>query len=512
MRLTKAIAAGLGALHACVGCGSQPVAELRQRALPKSQTEVVDASKPPRRGPWIILEGMVGNTPPPFEGAQTELLATPSDRRSGEPLFKLSRGAFDEQFWLSWFQEWSPDGRTLVFDASNGFDDRGFESRLFWTDFSTAEPSPPRRIPDLPTGAELIPGNWDPTGSALPIQHLGEVYVVRSDQHDNLTTTLSVPDSVDPADVRLCRGGEYALLTFFDSAGLLAPADHESGAPTQLPEAEYYELSPDAKTIALLTPSNSDAGGVTVMLISCDGNADALEVADVAAADELSFSPDSRYLEVASDGDSFVRFIELADPGKPAWQPEIEPYAELTWSNDSKFVLVAADSGLSVLDLEEQGSHVLEVGDDFIFTGQTLLSRAPSDDAGTHFQLIDPLQPGAPLAELSLDQPATPLAVTRDSTRAAFLMQKNGDTSLVRFVALDDSGWESEVILPKDASLDTRTFSIDGRGVFATVEGNAFELYWLAAQAPQPGNGAKPEAELIYSSRSGSLLEFQPWP
>lgn len=502
MRLTNASATLLGIHCAAVACSSESVVEPSQeRVRRRTEIETATASA---RGPWAVAEGLVGNVLPPFEGARTELRATPTDREVGEPLFHLSENALDEEFWLSLFQVWSPDGVSLVFDAANGLDDQGFEQRLFWTDFRTPVPSQAKRIPDLPTGGELLPGNWDPTSTALPVQHEEEVYVARRHTNGALEVTLAARD-VDPIDVQLCAGGESALLTFFDAPPRIVHSDYERGAPRELPQDVDLSVSADGKTIALIIESGDDAGTAELMITECDVEGRLRSLGSATGLDYTDFSPDSRYLELSTD--DRVEYLDLSDESLQPWKPSTDENATYTWVDDSPVVLVESDADeLRLLDVEQRREHTLDVSGGYLFTGRYLWIERTQGDAAVRFELVDPRQPDAFIVDFAFDAGASVLGVDRNLTRAAFLLA--GDTGpVVRFVSLDAEQRVTDVGLPAGAEPHVRSFMLDGRGLFATLDEPEFELYWLPAEGKQ-GHGA----ELVYSAAIGSLLTLQTWP
>jgi hypothetical protein len=502
MRLTNATLTLLGIHCAALACSDESVVEPSQervRRLTEIETNTASA-----RGPWAIAEGLVGIVLPPFEGARTELRATPTDREVGEPLFHLSENALDEEFWLSLFQVWSPDGVSLVFDAANGLDEQGFEQRLFWTDFRTPVPSRAKRIPDLPTGGELLPGNWDPTSTALPIEHEAEVYVARRNAKGALEVTLAARD-VDPIDVQMCAGGESAVLRFLDAPPLIVHSDFELGAPRQLPQDFSLSVSPDGKAVALIIESAKDAGTAELVITECNVEGRLRSLVSATGLDYTDFSPDSRYLELSA-GDR-VEYLDLSDESLQPWRPETDANATYTWVDDSRVVLVESDSDeIRILDVEQRREHTLDVSGGYLFTGRYLWLQRTQGDAGRRFELVHPREPETVIVDFEFETGASVLGVDRNLTRAAFLLDGD-DGPAVRFVGLDAARQVTDVGFPAGAEPHVRSFMLDGRGVFATLDEPGFELYWLPAEGKQ-GHGA----ELVYSAAIGSLLTLQTWP
>lgn len=476
--------------------------------------------RPP--GPWTVVQGFIESEAAPY-GARGELYAFPSALGHVVTPISISEGSLDDQFWVSWSSEWSPDGAILVFDSCDGLDVLTLQCRLFTAEFGAGLPSGPHLVENLPQGAPLYAGAWDADSRAFPVSNQEEIYIVRREGNE-LVPSL-VDTVVEVGDVYVCAGGEYAVHDDYEGVPMLLRADGDSAAHRELgmPGADYASaiVSPDGRWI--VTSSETVQGEEYLYSISLRpcGEGEAMVLVE-GATEELEgwFSPDSRYLALHEWWGAVIGYFDLRDESLA-----ILPYPEKLswigdWSESSSFVLAGTEDG-SVFAFRPDTREMLAVGSPgitapedggqgFFLLGDLVERELRDPETGdlARVELYDPLVSSEPVVAFDLEPGTSPsVVVDATSTRVALLLDQATGAEL-KILDLAEPELESTLLIPGALSARLERFSHDGRAVALTASQTDVGLYWVSV--PRPGEPL--EFRAMAPALGAEFVGEQPWP
>lgn len=423
------------------------------------------------------------------------------DRDDGPPR-SLGDGAFDEEYPFSSYGSWSPDGRFFVFDTAWTDFESEFRNRFFYIDFAGSEPSPARRVPDLPAGLPIALGEWDAASSAITFEIDAAVYTTRFDASGAAATQQTFSSTLEPDELRLCRGGGVAA-AFEEENGWLVDGS-ALDSPISLGPALGFNISPDGRQLALLVPA-ADEQPAKLELVGCDAAASKMELGEHPTGAQ-GFSPDSRYLAATFDEDGGEELRVFSTDSHEVMARRAFEVEFSQWSADGEALLVnTLDEEMHVWRWRDDAVERLPTGtyDSCSWLSDYLVcerSRLAADDSVRgDLTLRQPFSLTSPL-ELVHDVEST-VYTTDASQRRVTLLSEALPPSLLQFeLQAPNPPRRRSLSEIGEGELAVRAVARDG----ATVLDRSYvgSQLWLL-----PGSG---RAKLIVESPVGTPVWLQP--
>jgi hypothetical protein len=473
-------------------------------------------------GPWFVVESMIDSDIAPL-GVRGELYAFPSALGHVVTPIAIGKDSLDDEFWVSWGSEWSPDGEILLYDSCNGYEDVSLVCRLFTIEFGKGLPSEPRLVENLPHGAPVFAGDWSHDSSAFTASSNEEIYVVRREGSELVPSLLSTAPEV--GWVNLCPGGEFAVHDDRSGTVTLLRTDGDSAGHVELgaPSAIYSSsgLSPDGRWV-VLSSDEEDGENLrySLSLYPC-GEGEPVRLFETTEG-ELDgwFSPDSRYLTIDVWSGETVGYVDMHDESLT-----LIPFPEdVVWTSSwsaSVSYLVVGTSDASAYAFRPDTRELVPIGEpgtvrassdeyEIWALGEIVeyYVRDPDTSDVTRVELYDPLASIEPIARFEPDPGTFDMLIIDDaSTRVAYTLAHSGGSSLT-IVDLGRPDEPSTLFMPGAYGLWLETFSHDGKTVVLTLSQPEFGLYWVSV----PEAGEPPELRVMVPSQGGAFVGEQPWP
>ena len=469
-------------------------------------------------GPWFVVESMIDSEVAPL-GGRGELYAFPSSLGHVVTPLPIGQDSLDDEFWVSWSQQWSPDGELLVYDSCNGYDELTLECRLFSIEFGDGLPGSPRRIENLPHGTPMYAHDWSADSSAFIATNDEEVYLVRREENELVPSFLM---SGEVGYMTVCPGGEYALHDDRDGTVTLIHLGGDTDRNVTLgTDYSSARLSPDHRFIATTSAdTEGDEPRYWVSLRPC-GEGEDIRLFETAQGDVYGwFSPDSRYLIVDELFGETVGYVDLRDEALPLLSFPEDVVWTSSWSASASYLVVGASDG-SAFAFRPESGELLPIGEpgrvvasadtaDIWALGEIVeyYARDPESGELTRVELYDPLLSSEPIVTFE-PEPGTfdSMVIDRDSTHVAYKLEHALGAALT-IVDLSEPEARSSLLLPGAFSLWLEHFSYDGRAVVLTLSQPEFGQYWISV----PPAGEPPVLRVILPSQGGAYVGEQPWP
>jgi hypothetical protein len=450
---------------------------------------------------------------------KTEIYAFPGKHAGKVEPVRISDGAYDDRFVLTWTHAWSPDGAVFAFDAATAHFNAEPESdsRVFVSEFGAGMPGSARRVEGLPEGALLAVDAWDPTSSGFTVMAweptafnsstaTAEAYLVRREGSE-LTASLVALRSEQVDWARPCAGANHVLYATEEGDVVLRPV---TGAEATFRWTEESGLadayaSHDAEWVVV---SSIEDGRSKLTLFPCGEGAGTVLLEDLEQPAWASLSPKSRYLALFA-GDGPPSYLELPELGTP--RPFAEGVTDLYgWGLDESFALVGNEEDDLLLYSPETGeTELVRAGTtDFEQSGDLLLFYE-TNDAGddTGFEIIHPRDPDKVLGRASASEGSALGSVLVDDagTQLAFSEIYDGGARVV-VLDLATGGEKARFEFRGALVFHLESFAADGSGVLVSVDRGEVSLYFL------PLEGEQKDAILISRASFGDVLGARPRP
>lgn len=467
---------------------------------------------------WVVYrvpEGDAVLSEPDFRSA---LYAFPAKYAGKIEPVRISDGAYDSEFVLTWTQAWSPDGQRFAFDATTAHvnAEPEFDSRVFVSEMEGGVPGPPRRVEGLPEGTQMAVDVWDPTSRGFSVRSsdpmpfnffdttVGEMYLVRRDGPE-LIPTLVAPRSEQVEHSIPCGGAEHVVYRTASDELVIGPASGLRDVFRSVDEVEHVLVSYDARWLAL---SSSHDERFRLTLLPCGEGTSRVLLDDLEEEPGAEFSDSSRYLTVHGD-EASPAYYELSEPSFRRSFPE-GVTSFYGWALDESFALVGNDTEDLLVFWPETGETALvRPGvDSFELHGDLLLFPETDDDgATTGFEVIDPRAPEDVLvrADASEGESIDAIAVDGAGKQVAY-SESNDEGARVAVLDLVAGTESARFELPGVLGFSMDSFAPDGSGVVALDDAGEVSLYFL------PLRREERKAILIHRAGFIDMMGAQPVP
>jgi hypothetical protein len=467
---------------------------------------------------WMVFRTPVGEAQITEPGFATELYAFPGKHAGKIEPVRISDGAYDSEFVLTWTQEWSPDGDFFVFDASTAHVNAEPESdtRVFVTEFGAGMPAVARRVVGLPEGMQLVVDSWDPTSSGFTVRSsepmpfsifdntVGEVYLVRREGNE-LEPSLIAPLSERVDEAVPCAGAEHVVYTTSEGELVIRPAT--GAVDTFRLNADFEEIvvSHDHQWLAL---STIEGEHYELSILPCGEGPRTVLWDNLEQPAGAEFSSNSRYVALLY-GDTRPVYFEPTDLGSPRPFPD-DVFDFYVWAPDETFGLVANDAGELLAFWPESGETELVRADFNTFQpfGNLLVfDEVDDEDHVIGFEVLHPRQPEEILARVSASEGTRIETVLVDEAGSQLAFSEVDDDS-VRVIVLELGTGREKVRFEFEGALDFTldSFAPDGSGLFAWDDSGDISVYFL------PADGEQQEPILIRRPAFPEFLGAQPRP